>query len=200
MSENYRVSVVGKNIEVTNAMRDYFMDKLEKTEKLSTDLIHVDATVEVHKLDHEVTIIMKFSHYRIKVHAVTGEMYSAIDKAFDKLRSKLRRWKSKIQSHHAKGLKMTEMEVELLEHEEKEVQALDQDIIEENNTTLDAAFARPPVVRVTKAPLKTLTLDEAWMKMELTDDLFMVFKSEEDRTIKVMYRRANGGYAIMNTQ
>lgn len=200
MSENYKVTVVGKNIEVTNAMRDYFMEKLEKTEKLSTDLIHVDATVEVHKLDHEVTIIMKFSHYRIKVHAVTGEMYSAIDKAFDKLRNKLRRFKTRIQSHHAKGLKMTEMEVELLEHEEKEAEALDQDIIDENNASLDASFSRPPVVRVKKAPLKTLTVDEAWMKMELTDDLFMVYRSEEDRTIKVIYKRSNGGYAIMNTQ
>lgn len=200
MSDQYRVNIVGKNVEVTNAMRDYFMEKLAKTEKLSTDLIDVDAKVEVNKLNHEVTIIYKFSHFRVKVSAATQEMYSAMDKAFDKLRNKLRRWKSKIQDHHAKGLKATEMEVEILEHEEREAEALDQDIVEENNATLDQAFERPKVVRVKKRPLKTLTLDEAWMKMDLTDDLFMVFRSEEDRTIKVMYRRSNGGYAIMNTE
>lgn len=200
MSDQYRVNIVGKNVEVTNAMKDYFMEKLAKTEKLSTDLIDVDAKVEVNKLNHEVTIIYKFSHFRVNVSASTQEMYSSMDKAFDKLRNKLRRWKSKIQDHHAKGLKATEMEVEILEHEEREEDSLDQDIVEENNVTLDAAFERPKVVRVKKHPLKTLTLDEAWMKMDLTSDQFMVFRSEEDRTIKVMYRRSNGGYAIMNTE
>jgi putative sigma-54 modulation protein len=46
-------------------------------------------------------------------------------------------------------------------------------------------------------PLKTLTQDEAIMKMEITSDSFMIFKSEEDLKIKVIYRREDENYGIV---
>ncbi|MCB1067823.1 MAG: sigma 54 modulation/S30EA ribosomal C-terminal domain-containing protein, partial [Simkania sp.] len=46
-------------------------------------------------------------------------------------------------------------------------------------------------------PLKHLTLDEAVMKMELSDDHFMVYRSEEEQNLKVIYRRRDGSYGII---
>ena len=200
MVENYRVVVEGKNITITNPIRDYVMEKLAKTEKLSTGIIDVVVKLEVHKLQHECTVVMRSSHLRVKVHASTEELYSAIDKAFDRIRANLRRWKSKIQTHHAKGLGAVDMDVQVLEHLAHIDEERDQDIVEENNATLNASDLRPKIVKKKTRPLKTLTMDEAWMKMDLTNDAFMVYRSEEDRTIKVIYRRRDGGYGVISTQ
>ncbi|MBP9842342.1 MAG: ribosome-associated translation inhibitor RaiA [Simkaniaceae bacterium] len=200
MVENYRVVVEGKHLTITNAIRDYVMEKLAKTEKLSADIIDVVVRLEVHKLQHECTIIMRSSHVHIKIHSSTEDLYSAIDRAFDKLKSKLVRWKTKIQNHHAKGVSVVDMEVQVLEHLAHLDEERDQDIVEENNATLDRGDQRPKIVKKKTRPLKTLTLDEAWMKMDLTNDAFMVYRSEEDRSIKVIYRRRDGGYGVIATQ
>ena len=200
MVDNYRVVVDGKNVTITNPIRDYVMEKLAKTEKLSTGIIDVVVRLEVHKLEHECAIMMRSSHMAIKIHAITGDLYSAIDKAFDKLRTKFLRWKTRIQSHHAKGVSAIDMEVQVLEHLAHLDEERDQDIVEENNATLQKGVERPKIVKKKTRPLKTLTLDEAWMKMDLTSDAFMVYRSEDDRTIKVIYRRRDGGYGVISTQ
>jgi putative sigma-54 modulation protein len=200
MVENYRVVVEGKNITITNPIRDYVMERLSKVEKISTDIIDVVVKLEVHKLQHECSVVMRSSHLRMKVHASTDDLYSAIDKAFDKIRVQLRRWKTKIQDHHAKGVSAIDMEIQVFEHLAHQDQERDQDIVEENNASLDKGDGRPKIVRKKTRALKTLTLDEAWMKMDLTDDYFMVYRSEEDHTIKVIYRRRDGSYGVISTQ
>ena len=49
-------------------------------------------------------------------------------------------------------------------------------------------------------PLKTLTQEEAIMKMEITDDPFLIFRSEEDQKIKVIYRREDRNYGLVQIQ
>ena len=200
MVENYRVVVEGKNITITNPIRDYVMGKLAKTEKLSAGIIDVVVKLEVHKLQHECSIVMRSSHVRIKVHASTEDLYSAVDKAFDKIRVKLSRWKTKIQNHHAKGVSEIDMEIQVLEQLAHLGEEIDQDIIEDNNASLDRGDERPKIVKKKTRPMKTLTLDEAWMKMDLINDYFMVYRSEEDRTVKVIYRRRDGSYGVISTQ
>ena len=45
--------------------------------------------------------------------------------------------------------------------------------------------------------LKTLTQDEAVMKMEITSEPFMIYKSEEDQKLKVIYRREDSNYGLV---
>lgn len=48
--------------------------------------------------------------------------------------------------------------------------------------------------------LKELTREEALMKMELSRDAFLVYRSEEDRRLKVLYRRKDGNYGIIEPE
>jgi putative sigma-54 modulation protein len=45
--------------------------------------------------------------------------------------------------------------------------------------------------------MKTLTQNEAIIKMELSGDQFLIFRSEEDRKLKVIYRRSDDHYGII---
>ena len=198
--KEYNISIIGKHIELTNSIKEYIEQKVEKIEKLSVNIIGIVVRLDVQKLNNSVDIILNFSHFKVKVGATTEEMYSAIDKAFDKLGAKLRKWKGKIQDHHAKGFSVTEIEVNVLEQKEEEKEALDSEIIEANNNALDHMYDFPKVIKKKKRPLKILTLSEAVMKMELTTDPFLIYRSEEEQKLKVMYRRHNGSYGIMSPE
>ena len=198
--QEYTISVVGKNIEITKPIRDYIEEKIAKIEALSTDIIDVKVRLDVQKLNHMVDIFLKFSHFRVNVRAITENMYSAIDKSFEKLYTKLRKWKSRIQDHHNKGVAVTEMEVNVLEHAQNEIEDIKQEIIDANNDNLQKDYALPKVVKKKKRPLKTLTIDEAVMKMELSDDNFKVYRSEEDQVLKVIYRRRDGSYGVISPE
>lgn len=198
--QEYTISVVGKNIEITKPIRGYIEEKIAKIEALSTDIIDVKVRLDVQKLNHTVDIFMKFSHFRVNVRAMTENMYSAIDKGFEKLYTKLRKWKSRIQDHHSKGISVTEMEINVLEHALHEVEEINQEIIDENNKNFQKGHSLPKVVKKKKRPLKTLTIDEAVMKMELSNDNFKVYRSEEDQALKVIYKRRDGSYGVISPE
>ncbi|MDJ0652150.1 MAG: ribosome-associated translation inhibitor RaiA [Simkaniaceae bacterium] len=199
-NQDYTMSVVGKNIEITKSIRNYIEEKIAKIEALSTDIIDIKVCLDVQKLNHVVDIFLKFSHFRVNVRATTENMYSTIDKSFEKLYAKLRKWKSRIQDHHNKGVAVTEMEVNILEHAQHEMEAIDREIIDANNANLQKDYALPKVIKKKKRPLKTLTIDEAVMKMELSNDHFKVYRSEEDQALKVIYRRRDGSYGVINPE
>ena len=199
-NQEYTVNVIGKHIEITKPIRDYVEEKIEKIESFSNHLIDLRVNLDVQKLNHSVDIILKFSHTNVNVHAITENLYSAIDKAFDKLYKKIRKWKDKIQDYHAKGLSVTEMEVNVLEHAQHELEEIDQAIIDANNESLESEYSLPKVVKKKKRPMKILTMDEAVMKMELSNDNFMIYRSEEDQAFKVIYRRRDGSYGIVSPE
>lgn len=197
---DYTISVTGKHIEVTKPIRDYIEEKLHRVEHITPDIIDIHVVIEVQKIHHNCSIVLKFSHFKIKVMAETNDMYAAIDKAFDRLTSKIRRWKTKIQDHHAKGVSVTEMEVNVYEkiaHEEEEIS---KEIVDQNNAKVDERYTMPSITKKHKKAMKTLRLDEAVMKMELSHDNFLVFRSEEDQKIKVMYTRVDNSYAVISPE
>ncbi|MCB1110709.1 MAG: ribosome-associated translation inhibitor RaiA [Chlamydiia bacterium] len=198
--QEYTINIIGKHIEITKPIRDYIEEKITKIEALSTHIIDVRVVLEVQKLNNKVDIIMKFSHFRVNVHAITENMYSAIDKAFERLQRKLRKWKGRIQDHHAKGVSVTEMEVNVLEHAQHEIEEISQEIIDANNESLKEEYELPKVIKKKKRPMKHLTIDEAVMKMELSNDNFMIYRSEEEQALKVIYRRRDGSYGIVSPE
>ncbi len=197
-NDNYRLTIHGKNLEVTEAIKDYISDKISKVEALSTDIIDFKVLMDIQKLDHIVELHMKFSHFRVNVKASTKDIYSAIDKAFDKLENKLRKWKGRIQDHHQKALGVLEMEVNVLDQIKESSNNLIDEIIDANNDSLEDPFQMPKVIKKKKRPLKTLNMNEAVMKMELSNDHFKVYLSEEDKSMKIIYRRRNGSYGIIS--
>lgn len=198
--QEYTINIIGKHIEITKPIRDYIEEKIAKIESLSTHIIDVRVVLEVQKLNNKVDIIMKFSHFRVNVHAITENMYSAIDKAFERLYTKLRKWKSRIQDHHAKGVSVTEMEINVLDHAQHEIEEISQEIIDANNKTLEDEYSLPKVIKKKKRPMKILTIEEAVMKMELSNDNFMIYRSEEEQALKVIYRRRDGSYGVVSPE
>lgn len=193
--QTWDIQITGRNVEVTDPMKDYAMEKISKIERFINRIIDVNVIMDIQKLDHRVEIILTFGHMKITSTASSTDMYASIDKAVAKLEAQLRRYKSKIQDHHARGLAIVDMNVNVLKKpsEEEDFEA----DMEEEGAEKDNRFHPHAIIKQESLPLKTLTYDEAVMKMELSGDSFLIFKNEEDQKLKVIYRRKDENYGII---
>ena len=198
-STGYNINIVGRNVLVTEAMKNHAFEKLSKLERFHNHIIDVHVTLDMQKLEHSALIVMKFDHFKVTAHAIASDMYVAIDQAVDKIQSQFRRWKDKIQDHTKKRVSIGEMQVNILMRP-SEIFEYNQEM-EAELATERANEMKPGKLMGNKTlPLKTLTSDEAIMKMELSADPFMLYRGEEDQKIKVIYRRNDGNYGIIKPE
>ncbi|HNA61720.1 MAG TPA: ribosome-associated translation inhibitor RaiA [Rhabdochlamydiaceae bacterium] len=193
----YRLTIMGRNVYVTEAMKNYAFDKLSKIDRFHNHVLDLHVTLDIQKLEHSCVIILSFDHFRVKVAASSTDMYASIDKAVDKLQAKIRRWKSRIQDHHKKAMSAIDMQINVLQSPFDSLQEINEEIEISNKRSILDEYRPPKVIGADTRPLKTLTTEEAIMKMELSDDNFMIFRGEEDRKLKVIYRRRDGNYGII---
>lgn len=195
VGEGYNIMVTGRSIHVTEPMKDYAMEKVAKLERFSNRIIDVLITMDIQRVEHRVDIVLKVEQIKIKSQASSDNMYASIDKAVDKLEAQLLKYRSRINDHHAKERTFQEMDVSVYQRPEE---ALDEDIPSEGEET--ELFQPHKIVKKEKMPLKTLTFDEAIMKMELSQDSFLIFRSEEDMKLKVIYRREDENYGVIEPE
>lgn len=196
----YNISITGRNVSVTEAMKNYAYDKITKVERFHTHIMDVQIILDIQKIEHSCMIIMKWNHFKVMVHASSTDMYASIDKAIERLQTKLRRWKKKIQMHHNKGVPAIDLRVNVLQKPVDEVEEINDDIEDEKRKQMEAALLPHKVIGKSVRPLKILTVDEAVMKMELSGDAFLIFRDEVDRRLKVIYRREDENYGVIETE
>lgn len=198
--QEYPIQVVGKHLEVTDAMRSYAVEKLRHVKRFGGRVIEAIITMDVQKLAHIVEFLIIVNNTKIKVSGSTPSMYNSIDEAIGHLEAKLRRYLSRLHEHHGKHLSVIDMNVNVLQGPVPLLLEINDQIEEENIVAIEAELKPHKVVSAEKRPLKTLTTAEAIMKMELSNDLFMLYRSEEERKLKVIYRRKDGNYGIMEPE
>ena len=202
LEEAYAVAVVGRNVHVTDSMKDYAIAKISKIERFSHRIIEINVTMDVQKLEHRVDIIAKVDNVRLKSSASSTDMYASVDMAVSRLTTQLQKYKNRITDHHqAPTHEQMAMKVNVFP-------PFGDDAVLEFNDEIDAETAREqadsfnfhPIVSTETKPLRTLNHREAIVKMELTGDHFMVFRCEEDHKIKVIYRRDDGNFGVITPE
>lgn len=190
VEEGYNIQITGRHVEVTEAMKSYALDKAARIERFSDRIIDVNIILDIQKLEHRAEIILKVGSIKITGVGTSDNMYISIDKAVDKVQSQLKRYQHKLHDHHARVVPDVEMNVNVLrpltpeeELEELEIESID-------------TFPHK-IVNQEKTPLRMLTLDEAVLKIELSGENFLIFKCEEDQKLKVIYRRKDGNYGVI---
>jgi len=192
-----RINILGRNVFVTDSMKDHALEKLSKIERFHNHIMDIHVTMDVQKMEQSVIILLHLDHFRVKVSASSTDMYASIDKAIEKLQAKIRRWKSRIQDHHHKARKVVDMQINVLKRPFTDVDFINEAIEIENAAHEMEEYQAPTIIGTDSRPMKVLTTEEAIMKMELSDDGFMLFRCEEDQKLKVIYRRKDGHYGLI---
>lgn len=193
-------SILTKNLVITDAIRNYVLEKVGKLDHFSSHLVDVIVTLEKQKLENSCSILVNFFHFHIKVTARKENLYEAIDLAVDKIVRLIRRYKTKLQSTRAKDISTIDIHVNVIEPLKDSVAEINDEIAAENAKKQEDPYKQHKVLARETIPLKTLTQDEAIMKMELSGDHFLIFRGEEDRKLKVIYRREDENYGIVQVE
>lgn len=196
----YRIEVLGRNLEVTEPIRAYVWNKISKIERFHNHIMYIHLTLEIQKMEHTCTIVAKFDHFKVKVQASSTDMYVTIDYAIDRLQNILSRYKDRIHDHRKREPEVIDMKVSVLQRPKDEIAEINDEIIAANQESELALYQPHKIVGTEKKPLKTLNVQEAAMKMDLSGDPFLIYRSEEDRKLKVIYRRKDGNYGILEPE
>ncbi|MCH9627339.1 MAG: Ribosome hibernation promotion factor [Chlamydiales bacterium] len=197
--KEYPIHVIGRHVDITEPMKSYAIDKLVKIERFGGRVIETTVIMDIQKLVHSVDFLVNMNNTMVKVTGRSENMYTSVDQAIARLESKLRRYMKRLNEHHAKGLAEVDLNVNVIER----ITLLDEvnDQIEEENLHQVEDELRPhQIVSKEKQRLKTLNQEEAIMKMELTEVPFLVYRGEEDRKLKVIHRRDDGNYGVIEAE
>ena len=79
------LNLTGNHLNITPAIRDYVLSKLERVNRHFDHVIDVNVVMSVDKLQHKIEVNLHTRGKDIHAEAVEGDMYAAIDALADKL-------------------------------------------------------------------------------------------------------------------
>ncbi len=181
-----KYNIRGENIEVTPAIREHIESKVGKLERYFTEGADASAYVNLKVYKNgstkvEVTIPMK--GVTLRAEERHDDMYAAIDLIVDKLERQIRKYKTRVNRKSREHGGVGEL-FATLEKERNEDQAPEEEF---------------QIVRTKRFDLKPMSAEEAILQMNLLDHNFYVFTDGESDETKIVYKRRDGKYGIIET-
>lgn len=99
-----QLDVSGHHIAVTAPLRQYVLNKLERLQRHSDQLVKAHCILTVEKLQHKAEATLRMRGTQIYADATQEDMYAAIDVLVDKLDRQVRRFKEKNTNYHPRGV------------------------------------------------------------------------------------------------
>jgi putative sigma-54 modulation protein len=97
------LNVTGHHLEITPAIRDYVIGKLDRVTRHFDHVIDVNVVMSVDKLQHRVEVNLHTRGKDIHVEAIEPDMYAAIDALADKLDRQVVKHKEKQSTNRHDG-------------------------------------------------------------------------------------------------
>ena len=89
------IKVTGKNIEITDAIREYVEDKADRLEKFESDNTELNVVCSVEREEQIVELQLSHNGDFMKVEERNNDLYASIDLALDRLERQMRKEKEK---------------------------------------------------------------------------------------------------------
>lgn len=189
-----KLVIHGKNIEITDAIREYVHQKIEKA---ASHFQHITNEVDVHlsvaknprinpQQTAEVTIFANGNV--IRAEESSENLYASIDLVANKIARQLRKYKER--------------------RRDKKIHAHNNNHIEEvisEEVVTDLIGDRTPelpeeVVRTKYFAMPPMTVSQALEQLRLVGHDFYMFHNSETDEINVIYERNHGGYGVIQAR
>lgn len=95
-----QLTISGHQIDLTDSMKNYINEKMQKIERHFDHLNSIDVVLHVEKIHHKAEATVNAKGVTMHATADTENMYTSIDELTDKLDSQVRKHKEKITNHH----------------------------------------------------------------------------------------------------
>lgn len=177
--------LTGRNIEITDALREYVENKLSRLERYSDSIVDARVTLSVRDggdamRRNRIEVQLNVPGGIIRAEETHSDMYAAIDRASDVLERQLRKFKTRYMKQR---------------HDERPATPMGEaERAAENGEGEEFA---PEVVRTKRFELRPMSAEDAVVQMEALGHDFYVFKTAQNQNTAVVYRRRDGNYGLI---
>jgi ribosomal subunit interface protein len=189
------IQVTGKNVGTGEAFKGYVTSKISVVlDKYIGPELFGHVRVEKAKIGFRTSCSLRLkTGLLLEAHGDGVDAYASADAALEHLEKRVRRYKRRLKSHHHGDVSVaretaTNRYVVQLEDDE----AVDNKAVTVADGSEKPADGGPVIVAESEGALKELSVSEAVMQLDLTDDAFLLFRNAAHGRINVVHRRADG--------
>ena len=168
--------ISGRNLEVTEGLKNTVIDKLGKLERYFTPDTEVNVTMSIEKERQKIEVTIPVKGHIIRSEQVSNDMYVSIDLVEQVIERQLRKYKNKLVAKQQDGGNFRR---EFLEKEEN---------IEPEEIK---------IIRTKEIEMKPMYPEDACIQMELLGHNFYMFHNAESDEVNVVYKRKGGTYGMI---
>lgn len=174
------INIRGDKIEVTDSIKNYVKEKLERLDRYFEDPSSISAHILIRVRNGEqiIEVTIPTSKYTLRAEEKNSDLYAAIDLVIDVLERQIRKNKTKLNKHRNQGI----IEFAFVADED--------DVYTESEV----------IVKRKNIESKPMGEEEAILQMELLGHDFFVFKNVDEDCTSVLYKRKDGNYGILNSK
>lgn len=174
-----KLSVRGKNLEVTVALREYIEKRLEKLSRYFETPVTVQVLLSLEKEERKVEVTCFVESVVLRGVESNLDMYAAIDLVVDKIIRQIHKHKTRLAKRFRKetGFHIDVVPVEPVQEE----------------TELE-------VVKRKHFTVRPMSVEEAILQMNLLGHDFFMFFNDDTEIMNVVYRRHDEKYGLLEPE
>jgi putative sigma-54 modulation protein len=168
----------GRHIEVTPALRSHVEEHFDRINHLfdgTDNKAHV--IIEVERGKHRSEIVVKWRNEVLNATTSVSDMYQSLSQSIAKIEKQALKLKNKIIDKHHKAEKLGAIPTPQVEVKPEP----------------DA----PGIITTENYSVKPMTPEEAVLKLKDQDNQFLVFRTTNDQSVAVIYKRKDGHYGLI---
>ena len=182
-----KITISGKNIDVTEGLKAAVNEKLGKLEKYFTPDTNVIVTLSVEKERQKIEVRIPVKGNIIRSEQVRNDMHVSIHLVEEVIERQLRKYKNKLvarsQGHPTASGSGNNFKKEFFESED--------------DTSVDDEIR---IVRTKRFGIKPMYPEDACIQMDLLGHAFFVFCNAETDEVNVVYKRKDGSFGLIEPE
>ncbi len=176
-----KLNIRGEKVTITQSMKSYVTEKMEKLDKYfeNPQEINANVLVRIKGLDQIIEVTAPTKKFTLRAEESNEDFYAAVDLVVSKLERQIRKNKDRLNKKY-KNVETLEFNFDY-ETDESET---------ENNIS--------EIVKRKNISMKPMDEEEAMLQIELLNHDFFVFKNIDEECVSVLYKRKDNNYGIIN--
>ncbi|MBQ5431442.1 MAG: ribosome-associated translation inhibitor RaiA [Lachnospiraceae bacterium] len=175
-----RISITGRNIELTEGLKAAVEDKLSKLEKYFTQDTLANVTLSVEKDRQKIEVTIPVKGQIIRSEQVSNDMYVSIDLVEEVIERQLKKYRQKI-----------------ITRQQDAERFFQEDFIGDED---DGDSNEVKIIRSKKFGMKPMYPEDACIQMELLGHNFFVFRNAQTDEVNVVYKRRGNTYGLIEPE
>jgi putative sigma-54 modulation protein len=170
-----KIKIAGRHTDASPALRTYVIEKTEALERFFDRIVSVDVVLSVEKERQIADFHAHLTNRKlISAREESGDMYASIDKAIDRLKRQLVKFKDHLHDVRDRGGGTAAAA-----------------------TMVEGDADKRQIVRTEAYFQKPMSPEEAVLQLDAIEKDFLVFVNSETDQVAIIYHRRDGNYGLI---